>query len=223
MLAGGATDHAGGGLAARALHGVRRGGPLGVVGAVLEAVETGPVSVEHLLELVVHPPDGRLVEVPARHPGLVRDEDKLVPRLAERLKPFGDAVEQLYGVGVRAVMTVHDERAVPVQKDRLVGEKCLLDEPADRVREDEVTGLDRRGVGGADDHRHVHERFKPAASAAEVADGGKPLLTGGEHRALDVLGAPAGRDGDEDIPGCPEGIHLMGEGVVVAVIVRDGG
>jgi hypothetical protein len=56
-----------------------------------------------------------------------------------------------------------------------------------------VEAQSRGGYSGplrGDAHRHVHERFKLAALATKVADGGKPLLAGGEHRALREVSIP---------------------------------
>ena len=43
-------------------------------------------------------------------------------------------------------MMVGDERPIPIQKDSLVWEERLFDESADGVGEDEVPGLDGRGI-----------------------------------------------------------------------------
>lgn len=74
VLASGAAKHSGSGLAAGTLDGVGGDRPFGMVGSVLQAVQGGPVGVEHSLELVVHTGYLRLAEVSAGHPGLVRDE-----------------------------------------------------------------------------------------------------------------------------------------------------
>jgi hypothetical protein len=93
------------------------------------------------------------------------------------------------------------------------------------VRQHQVSGLHSRRVAGPEDHRHVHElrESPPFPLLAEVADGGEPLLLCGQDRPDGVLRVPTSRDGDEHITGLSQRVDLVGKGVVVAVVVGDGG
>lgn len=119
-------QHAGGGLAARAgnfqVLSLAGESAVGMVGAVVQPIDVGPLVSQQRLHAVVDAPEGRLVAFPPGHDGLVRDDHGQHAGAIQPTHGGGRSRQQAHVLDLRQKPHLLVEHAVPIQEDGPLGQ-----------------------------------------------------------------------------------------------------